>query len=327
MQIGNWGDVYAGFQTPNDEDPANWKFFSQFTREPFPEKAITIVREFMEKAPSPDSNFFTQAFGRGAQRQEPFGGAAFPHRDALFYSEPGAGWGTRGEPNSGDDITPIAQTWIAEFSQALRPYVDGAYVNVPNIGMAEWETAYWGATSPTAQDQGEVRPAQRLPVRAEHPARDALSWTTGGAGGTIRAAGRGHPPRARPLLCFNARNGYGADLLRRLKQSKGCAGDIGGRRGRAVRRWALGAAQPAQEYGTAVPDLPARIRLSSQGVGATPNSRPRSARNNSNRRTASLMLRSARCTAIRARVALSAAAPTAPPSTPPAPPRQTGPAR
>ncbi|MET9023447.1 BBE domain-containing protein [Actinopolymorpha sp. NPDC004070] len=21
--------------------------------------------------------------------------------------------------------------------------MDGAYVNVPNIGMAEWETAYW----------------------------------------------------------------------------------------------------------------------------------------------------------------------------------------
>jgi FAD/FMN-containing dehydrogenase len=23
--------------------------------------------------------------------------------------------------------------------------VNGAYVNVPNIGMANWETAYWGA--------------------------------------------------------------------------------------------------------------------------------------------------------------------------------------
>ncbi|MFD6563908.1 FAD-binding protein [Micromonospora profundi] len=144
VQIGGWGETYAGFQIPNDEEPAKWKFFSQFTREPFPAEAISTVREFMENAPSADSNFFTQAFGTGAQRQEPFGGSAFPHRDVLFYSEPGAGWGTRGEPDSGDDITPIAQTWIAEFSQALRPYVDGAYANVPNIGMAEWETAYWG---------------------------------------------------------------------------------------------------------------------------------------------------------------------------------------
>ncbi|MET8200183.1 FAD-binding oxidoreductase [Micromonospora taraxaci] len=144
VQIGGWGDTYAGFQVPTEDEPANWKFFSQFTREPFPEKAISVIRAFMRDAPTDDSNFFTQAFGTGAQRHEPFGGTAFPHRDVLFYSEPGAGWGTRGEPDSGDALTPIAQAWIAEFSQALRPYVDGAYVNVPNVGMAEWETAYWG---------------------------------------------------------------------------------------------------------------------------------------------------------------------------------------
>ncbi|MEU7752555.1 FAD-binding oxidoreductase [Micromonospora sp. NPDC049171] len=148
VRVGGWGETYAGFQVPSDEDPGKWKFYSQFTREPFPAEAISIVRRFMEKAPSPDSNFFAQAFGRGAQRQEPFGGAAFAHRDSLFYSEPGAGWGTRGEPDSDDAVTPIAQAWIAEFSLALRPYVDGAYVNVPNIGMAEWEEAYWGRNFP-----------------------------------------------------------------------------------------------------------------------------------------------------------------------------------
>jgi FAD/FMN-containing dehydrogenase len=144
VQTGNWGDVYAGFQIPTKDDPANWKFFSQFTREPFPAKAISVISSFMRNAPTDDSNFFTQSFG-GAVRRSPRGGAAFPHRDALFYSEPGAGWGTRGKPRSGDALTPVAQAWIAEFSQALRPYVNGAYVNVPNIGMANWETAYWGA--------------------------------------------------------------------------------------------------------------------------------------------------------------------------------------
>ncbi|MEU7586726.1 FAD-binding oxidoreductase [Micromonospora sp. NPDC049230] len=148
VRVGGWSETYAGFQVPSAEDPGKWKFYSQFTRKPFPAEAISIVRRFMEKAPSPDSNFFSQAFGRGAQRQEPFGGAAFAHRDALFYSEPGAGWGTRGEPDSDDAVTPIAQAWIAEFSLALRPYVDGAYVNVPNIGMAEWEEAYWGRNFP-----------------------------------------------------------------------------------------------------------------------------------------------------------------------------------
>ncbi|MFK3984277.1 FAD-binding oxidoreductase [Micromonospora sp. NPDC050397] len=144
VQTGGWGDIYAGFQIPTEDEPANWKFFSQFTRDPFPTEAIDLIRAFMADAPTEDSNFFTQAFGTGAQAHEPRGGSAFPHRDALFYSEPGAGWGTRGVPNSGDALTPIAQAWIAEFSQALRPYVNGAYVNVPNIGMQEWEKAYWG---------------------------------------------------------------------------------------------------------------------------------------------------------------------------------------
>ncbi|QXE35914.1 FAD-binding oxidoreductase [Streptomyces sp. GMY02] len=142
VQVGNWGDVYAGFQTPPQEEAANWKFFSQFTQKPFPDKAISIIAHFIRNAPTDDSNFFTQAFG-GAVRKTPRGGTAFPHRDALFYSEPGAGWGTRGVPGSGDELTPQAQAWIAEFSQALRPFVHGAYVNVPNIGMQDWETAYW----------------------------------------------------------------------------------------------------------------------------------------------------------------------------------------
>ncbi|MFJ6783046.1 FAD-binding oxidoreductase [Streptomyces yangpuensis] len=144
-QEGNWGDVYAGFQIPTASEPANWKFSSQFTRKPFPREAIDVISSFMRDSPTDDSNFFTQAFG-GAVRRSPRGGTAFPHRDALFYSEPGAGWGTRSDrPGVCDPLTPQAQTWIAEFSQALRPYVDGAYVNVPNVGMQDWETAYWGS--------------------------------------------------------------------------------------------------------------------------------------------------------------------------------------
>ncbi|MFD8911482.1 FAD-binding oxidoreductase [Streptomyces sp. NPDC059575] len=142
-QVGNWGDVYAGFQIPIEDEPANWKFYSQFTRKPFPTKAIDVISSFIRDAPTDDSNFFVQAFG-GAVKRSPRGGTAFPHRDALFYSEPGAGWGKRSDqPGICDPLTPQAQAWIAEFSQELRPYVDGAYVNVPNIGMQDWETAYW----------------------------------------------------------------------------------------------------------------------------------------------------------------------------------------
>jgi FAD/FMN-containing dehydrogenase len=42
-------------------------------------------------------------------------------------------------------LTSVCLDWTAEFAEALAPYVNGAYVNVPNAGMADWETAYWGA--------------------------------------------------------------------------------------------------------------------------------------------------------------------------------------
>ncbi|MGW4562191.1 FAD-binding oxidoreductase [Streptomyces sp. NPDC004561] len=144
-QVGNWGDVYAGFQVPIEVEPANWKFYSQFVKKPFPTRAIDVVASFMKDAPTDDSNYFLQAFG-GAVRKSPRGGTAFPHRDSLFYAEPGVGWGKRSDqPGICDPLTPQAQAWIAEFSQALRPYVAGAYVNVPNIALQDWETAYWGS--------------------------------------------------------------------------------------------------------------------------------------------------------------------------------------
>jgi FAD/FMN-containing dehydrogenase len=141
----SWADTYAGFQIPTPQEPANWKFFSQFVSDPFPIEAIGLVGSFMSKAPTPDCNYFTNAFGGAVKASEPSGGSAFTHRNALFYAEPGAGWGTRGGiPATADPLTAKCQAWIAELSEALGPYVNGAYVNVPNAGMADWETAYWG---------------------------------------------------------------------------------------------------------------------------------------------------------------------------------------
>ncbi|KAA0075783.1 FAD-binding oxidoreductase [Mycolicibacterium sp. P9-64] len=142
----SWADTYAGFQIPTLEEAANWKFLSQFIFDPFPVEAINLVCSFMSRAPTRDCNYFTNAFGGAVAGSEPSGGSAFAHRNALFYAEPGAGWGTRGGiPATDDPLTTKCQAWIAEFGRALAPYVNGAYVNVPNAGMPNWETAYWGA--------------------------------------------------------------------------------------------------------------------------------------------------------------------------------------
>jgi FAD/FMN-containing dehydrogenase len=150
MTDANWADTYAGFQVVTSEEAANWKFASQFISEPFPAEAIDLIVSFMSKAPTPECNYFTNAFGGAVRDSEPSGGSAFVHRNSLFYAEPGAGWGgARGElpvgrPAAPDPLTPVCLDWIAEFAEALAPYVNGAYTNVPNADMADWETAYWG---------------------------------------------------------------------------------------------------------------------------------------------------------------------------------------
>lgn len=141
----DWADIFAGLQIPTPQESANWKFLSQFVSQPFPAEAIRLVGEFMAAAPTAECNYFTNAFGGAVTSSEPSGGSAFAHRGALFYAEPGAAWGSRGgTPASADPLTPTCQAWIAEFGEALRPFVDGAYVNVPNAGMPDWEGAYWG---------------------------------------------------------------------------------------------------------------------------------------------------------------------------------------
>ncbi len=142
----NWADTYTEFQIPPADESANWKFLSQFIYEPYPPEAVELIKTFMTQAPTPECNYFTNAFGGAVKNSEPSGGSAFAHRDALYYAEPGAGWGIRGGvPASADPLTAKCEAWIAEFGQALQPYVNGAYVNVPNAGMPGWETAYWGS--------------------------------------------------------------------------------------------------------------------------------------------------------------------------------------
>ena len=151
MTDANWADTYTDFQIPTEDEPVNWMFKSQFVYEPYPAEAVDVIVSFLSKAPTPQCNYFTNAFGGALTGCEPAGGSVFAHRNALFYAEPGAGWGgARGavaseRPVTPDSLTAECLTWIADFMTALAPYVDGAYTNVPNAGMADYETAYWGA--------------------------------------------------------------------------------------------------------------------------------------------------------------------------------------
>lgn len=141
----SWVDTYTAFQIPTDDEPANWKFQSQFISEPFPPEAIDLIYQYIATAPTAECNYFTNAFGGAATHTEPSGGSVFAHRNAIFYAEPGAGWGTRGTgAASADLLTTECLSWVDDFTKALAPYVSGAYSNVPNADMDDWQTAYWG---------------------------------------------------------------------------------------------------------------------------------------------------------------------------------------
>ncbi|QWT23127.1 FAD-binding oxidoreductase [Subtercola sp. PAMC28395] len=181
VTIASWPETYAGFQIATADEPANWKFTSQFVKQPFEAEAIDLITRFMAAAPSDDCNYFTHAFGGAVAHSEPIGGSAFAHRDALFYAEPGAGWGARGGvPAADDPLTSSCLRWVADFVEALAPFVKGAYPNVPNADAADWMGDYWGAgvgrlsATKSAYDPSDVfHFAQSIPLADDRIARKA----------------------------------------------------------------------------------------------------------------------------------------------------------
>ena len=141
VQNTTWPDVFHQIQGSDLlNDTPNWRFISQFITQPFPQKAVDIIADFMSFAPTSVTDYFCQLFG-GAVKTPPVGGSAFTHRNALFYAEPGVGW----TPDS-TSTSQVAEAWAAQFNQQLTPFINGAYANVPNY-MMEWETAYWNAAT------------------------------------------------------------------------------------------------------------------------------------------------------------------------------------
>ncbi|MFC9361964.1 FAD-binding oxidoreductase [Rhodococcus sp. NPDC057014] len=184
---GAWPTVYREVDRgPNDV--ALWKFYSQFVTRPFPDEAIDLIVRFMDNTPSPPSNFFCSSFG-GAVRHAPPGGSAFPHRDALFYCEPGAAW-------NDPALNSVALGWAADFWRALRPFGDGAYVNVPNASASDWEREYYGShrerlreVKATYDPENVFTFEQSVPPSPADPSR-ALRW---GDGGQPKSSGQGSP--------------------------------------------------------------------------------------------------------------------------------------
>jgi hypothetical protein len=123
--------------TPSTEQPYQ-KYSPHWFAKPLPRKALQAIYNHMLVAPSPQSNFFSLAWG-GHTRKIPKGGTAFPksHRQAIMYAEPGAEW-------NDSKIIPQALSWVETLHLELQRYSIGAYVNVLDRSISEYGEQYYG---------------------------------------------------------------------------------------------------------------------------------------------------------------------------------------
>jgi hypothetical protein len=136
LKTSSYVDWFNG-QNSGPRQYLNWRFTSSWATRPFSPEAIKVIDDFMTRAPTDPCNYWCLSWG-GAAGRPPEGGTAFSHRSPLFYAEPGAAWNAPEE-------TSACVAWVAQFREAMRPHVNGAYVNVPDRAIEDFGNAYYGA--------------------------------------------------------------------------------------------------------------------------------------------------------------------------------------
>lgn len=113
------------------------KFSSAWGLNLWPEKPISIMRQFLEEATGTEANFFFINWG-GAISRVPSHKTAFYWRRPLFYTEWTASW-----ENKSQKAMNLAT--VERVRQQMKPYVTGSYVNVPDQNIENFGEAYYGS--------------------------------------------------------------------------------------------------------------------------------------------------------------------------------------
>ncbi|MCV4231561.1 FAD-binding oxidoreductase [Virgibacillus sp. LDC1] len=117
------------------------QFSSGFGKRPFPDKAIKVMRHFLEKAEANSTaGFFFLNWGGAVSRVSPKA-TAFFWRKAKFYVEWNTSW-----IKPSDAARNIALT--RNTRRKLQPFIVGSYINVPDQGIENSGPVYYGANFP-----------------------------------------------------------------------------------------------------------------------------------------------------------------------------------
>ncbi|MED3687250.1 FAD-binding oxidoreductase [Peribacillus butanolivorans] len=129
------------FLDPDEPIPGrsdqNVKFSSAWGLNLWPEKPISIMKQFLEEATGTESNFFFINWG-GALSRVPSNKTAFFWRNPLFYVEWNASW-----ENKSQEAMNLAS--VERVRQLIKSYVTGSYVNVPDQNIENFGETYYGS--------------------------------------------------------------------------------------------------------------------------------------------------------------------------------------
>lgn len=120
--------------------PTNDKFSSTFVYKPLPRKAIRFIKNALDHPVNENANFWFLALG-GVMKKICKTSTPFWNRDALFYIEWDESWSNDQFEQAGP-----AFAWVESIRSALRPFIKGSYVNVPDLDIPNpiWQEEYYG---------------------------------------------------------------------------------------------------------------------------------------------------------------------------------------
>lgn len=132
-----WLEAVNRIAATQPTTPTSFKSTVPFFHNLLPDRAITLIRRFIE-TPPPGTlvSVFLHGLG-GAVTDVPNRATAYYYRQALSNINLTATWNTPDRAKQGIQ-------WVENIRRAMLPFTQGNYVNAPDLSIRNWRQAYFG---------------------------------------------------------------------------------------------------------------------------------------------------------------------------------------